>query len=227
MKKKKVVRIFNFSDAVLITKGKEKIAFMQRDSKEFADFGITKNLVTNLGNRIDVFLENATDIEALSDQTGVTKIKDDKAETLRVAIREVMSRAELKYGTAHAKYKKFGTDTLSRQTDADLLITGKRVIRVGNTYLTELAEKGLTPSMLTAITTLCIEFENLVIDLRIKIGDRDVMQENRVEIANGIYATLVSYTNTGQSIWNTSNAAKFNDYVLYNTLTDEPVTPVI
>lgn len=29
MKKKETVRTFNFSDAVLITKGKEKIAFMK------------------------------------------------------------------------------------------------------------------------------------------------------------------------------------------------------
>jgi hypothetical protein len=39
---------------------------------------------------------------------------------------------------------------------------------------------------------------------------------------------LVSYTNTGQSIWTTSNVAKYNDYVLYNTTTgDAPVNPVI
>ena len=29
MKKKEVVRVFNFSDAVLVTKTKEKIAFME------------------------------------------------------------------------------------------------------------------------------------------------------------------------------------------------------
>lgn len=42
-----------------------------------------------------------------------------------------------------------------------------------------------------------------------------------------IYNTLVKYTNTGQSIWASSNVAKYNDYVIYNTPsgTDDPDAP--
>ena len=57
--------------------------------------------------------------------------------------------------------------------------------------------------------------------MKIKIGDRDVMQEDRVEHANSIYAKLVSFTNTGRNIWSTSNVAKYNDYVIYNTTDGE------
>lgn len=221
MKKKEVLRTFNFSDAVLITKGKEKIAFMKRDAAKFDGFGITNTDLDNLENSITNFSEGITDIEALSDQTEVTAIKDAKAEELRVAIRDLMTRVELKFEQGTAKYKKFGTDTLSKQSDAELLITGKRVVRVANTLLTELAEKGVTPAMLTTITTLATEFEELLIDMKIKIGNRDIMQEERVEQANSIYATLVSYSTTGRNIWNTNNVAKYNDYVLYNTPSGE------
>lgn len=221
MKKKEVFRTFNFSDAVLITKGKEKIAFMKRDAAKFDGFGITVAAVTTLENSITAFSDGITDIEALSDQTEVTAIKDAKADELRVAIRDLMTRVELKFEQGTAKYKKFGTDILSKQSDAELLITGKRVVRVANTLLTELAEKGVTPAMLTTITTLSTDFEELLIDMKIKIGDRDIIQEERVELANSIYATLVSYTTTGRNIWNTSNAAKYNDYVLYNTPSGE------
>ena len=133
MKKKEVFRTFNFSDAVLITKGKEKIAFMKRDATKFAGFGITNTNLDNLENSITAFSEGITDIEALSDQTEVTAIKDAKAEELRVAIRDLMTRVELKFDQGTAKYRKFGTDTLSKQSDAELLITGKRVVRVANT----------------------------------------------------------------------------------------------
>lgn len=221
MKKKEVVRVFNFSDAVLVTKTKEKIAFMQRDLAEFVQYGITQADVTALLNSIDAFSESITDVEILSDQTGVTSLKDSKAESLREAIRSIMTRVALKFGTESSKYKKFGTDALARQTDADLFITGKRIVRVGNMFLTELTEKGVTPAMLLNITTLCNDFEDLIIDMKIKMGDRDVMQEERVEVANSIYNILVSYTNTGQSIWTTTNVAKYNDYVLYNTPTAE------
>ena len=200
MKKKEVFRTFNFSDAVLITKGKEKIAFMKRDATKFAGFGITNTDLDNLENSITAFSEGITDIEALSDQTEVTAIKDAKAEEMRVAIRDLMTRVELKFEQGTAKYKKFGTDTLSKQSDAELLITGKRVVRVANTLITELAEKGVTPAMLTTITSLSTDFEELLIDMKIKIGDRDIIQEERVEQANSIYATLVSYTTTGRNI---------------------------
>lgn len=228
MKKKEVIRLFNFADAVLVTKGKEKIAFMRRDAVEFEKFGITNSQVTLLEASIENFADRITDVESLGNQTETTTLKEAKAEDLRVAIRAVMTRVALKFNDTSAKYAKFGTDTLSKQTDADLFMTGKRVVRVANIYLSDLAEKGLTPAMLTAITTLCHDFENLIIDVKIKIGERDIMQEQRVEAANAIYSTLVSYTNTGQSIWTTSNVAKYNDYVLYNTITGEaPITPPV
>jgi hypothetical protein len=221
MKKPSVVRLYRFSDATLVTTGKEKIAFMRRDVAAFTPFGVTAALVTSLETAINVFSNSITDIESVSNQTGVTTNKDTKADQLRVAIRNVMARAELKYGTDSAKYKKFGTEALARQSDSDLLITGKRVVRVGTEFLADLTANGLTAAMLTAITTLCNEFEVLIIDLKIKIGERDIMQEDRVEAGNIIYKTLVQYTTTGLSIWETSDVAKYNDYVIYNTVSGE------
>jgi hypothetical protein len=63
--------------------------------------------------------------------------------------------------------------------------------------------------------------------MKIKIGDRDVMQEERVELANSIYAKLVSYTTTGRNIWSTTNVAKYNDYLVYNTSTGEEQEEIV
>ena len=65
------------------------------------------------------------------------------------------------------------------------------------------------------------EFEALIIDLKIKIGERDIIQEDRVEAGNTICKTLIQYTTTGLSIWETSDVAKYNDYVIYNTVSGE------
>lgn len=108
------------------------------------------------------------------------------------------------------------------------MITGKRVVRVATNFLDALTTRGLTPIMLTAITNLSNDFENAIIDMKIEMGVRDILQEERVETANAIYNTLVSFTNTGQSIWTTSNVAKYNDYVIYNTTTgDAPVVDAV
>lgn len=221
MKKQAVVRLYNFSDATLVIKGKEKIAFMRRDAANFTPFGVTTALVTSLETAIDTFSNSITDIETVSDQTGITVNKEAKADQLRVAIRTVMSRAELKYGTNSAKYKKFGTLALSQQSDSDLLITARRVVRVGAEFLDELTPNGLTDVMLDDIIALSNAFEALLIDQKIKIGERDILQEDRVEAGNNIYKTLMQYTTVGLSIWETTDVAKYNDYVIYNTVSGE------
>lgn len=59
-----------------------------------------------------------------------------------------------------------------------------------------------------------------------KIGERDILQEDRVEDGNEIYSLLIKYTQTGQDIWETSDVAKYNDYVVYNTPSGEESTEV-
>lgn len=221
MRKLNVVRIYKHSDGTLVTKGLEKVAYMLRDKTQFEQYGITTNLMDDLKALIDSFSNRLTDVEALGDQTNVTANKDAKAEELRTAIRDVMARVVLVFPFGTPKYKKFGTDTLSEQSDPDLLLTAKRVVRVGTEFLPDLSANGLTTAMLTAITTLSDEFADLIVNMHIEIGNRDIEQEDRVEAGNAIYTTLVKYTNTGQSIWETSDVAKFNDYVLYNTISGE------
>ena len=225
MKKSEVTRLYKFSDATLVALGREKIAHMHRDIEVFTSFGITIAMVSDLERNIVRFSNSITDIEALSEQTGVTENKINKAEQLRVAIRNVMVRVALKYGPDSAKYRKFGTAALAQLSDPELFITGKRVVRVGTEFLDDLTDQGLTTEMLTNISSLCYEFENLMLDLQVKISERDIIQEDRIEAGNAVYSTLVSYTTTGRAIWETSDVAKYNDYVIYDTVSGE--APVV
>lgn len=222
MKKPNVVRIYKHSDGTLVTKGLEKVAYMLRDKSEFEKYGITTDVINELKTLINSFSNRLTDVEALSDQTQATQNKNAKAEELRTAIRSVMARVILAFPFGTPKYRKFGADTLSEQTDSDLLLTAKRVVRVGTEFLPTLSKHGLTAEILTYITTLNEEFGDLLVDMKIEIGNRDIEQEDRVEAGNIIYTTLVKYTQTGQSIWEALDVAKFNDYVLYNTVSGEP-----
>lgn len=84
--------------------------------------------------------------------------------------------------------------------------------------------------VLIGITKLSSEFNDLIITKELKVGARDIQQEDRVEAGNAIYTTLVSYTKTGQDIWVSKDLAKYNDYEIYNTESgedpDEPQDPV-
>ena len=221
MKKKEAVRLYKFSDATLVTKSLEKIAYMKRDETEFDKYNITAVKREALKSEVEAFSELETDVEALQDQVERTELKDKKAEEIRVNVREVMSSVELVYAVDSAKYKKFGTESLSRQTDSELLITAKRVVRVGTEMLPVLSDHGLTAIEMAKITDLANEFMDLIVDQHLEIGERDIKQEDRVEAGNAIYSILIKYTNLGQAIWIDKDTAKHNDYVMYNTYTGE------
>lgn len=232
MIKKEVTRLYKFSDAQLMLIGNAKIAFMRRDAADFAPFGLTETQFAALETEIEAFSDERTDIESKGNQVQATADKEIKAEELRTAIRAVMTRVALKYGDKSARYRNFGTDALSRQTDADLALTAKRVVRVGKEYLDDLNAQGLTMALLDEITALNSEFKELIVSKELTVGARDIQQEDRVEAGNAIYTTLVSYTKTGQDIWVSKDVAKYNDYVLYNTASgeeepDEPQDPAL
>ena len=218
MKKKEVVRDYNFSDGRLVTIVNEKIAYIRRDEAQFDSYGIKADMVDALERQTNEFSDTATDVELVSDQTDVTTAKDAKAARLQDALRGVMSRVVLKYPVESAKYRKFGTEALSKQSDAELLVIAARVFRVGTEMLPELEEHGLTARMLDDVNDFRGELQQELVDMKLKIADRDIEQESRVEAGNAIYATLIKYTNTGQSIWEASNVAKYNDYVVYDTI---------
>lgn len=211
------MRNYNFSDAKLIEIGNEKIAFMRRDADAFASYGLNETKFSELESKINDFSNLITDIETSNEQVQITQDKEAKGEELRNVIRNVMTRVAQKYGVDSARYANYGTDTLSKQSDADLLVTAKRVVRVGTANLNDLAGEGLQASHLNKITELNDEFNVLLIEQKLKIGERDIQQEDRVEDGNAIYLLLTKYVQTGQDIWESSDVAKYNDYIIYNT----------
>ena len=215
--KQEQTRAYKIEDANLITMSKTKIAYMRRDLVKLAEFGITAAMLTALETQINAFEAFATDRELIGMQELATENKDAKALELRDALEPIRVRAETKYGYGTAKYKTFGIGEISRWDDANLLIVRRRVVRVGTIYLADLAPLGLTAAMLSSLTTICNDFENLIISQGIKIGERDITQEDRVEMGNGIFVQLKNYCRLAKTAWRTLDAAKYNDYLIYDS----------
>jgi hypothetical protein len=215
MKKQKAMRKYTLTDAELILKGKEKISFFRRDKDAFAVFGITETMIAELETDLTVFSNSVTDIEAKNKQMGATQIKNAKAAELRTAIKNVMKRVEFVFGVNTARYKQFDTKAMRQKSDSDLLITAKVVVQAGTIHLQEFARTGLTAAMLNAIMVLCEELEELIHELKDSIWERSYHQENRITAGNMLYAKLVKYASVGFRIWETTSAAKYNDYIIY------------
>ncbi|MDI1255756.1 MAG: hypothetical protein PSV16_06625 [Flavobacterium sp.] len=216
MKKNELVRDYRFTDAVLYIKSKALIGNIQRDQAAFQDFGITSEVLEAFSNSINTFSDMPSDEEGLGSQMTATQQKDAAGEMLKLSIKNVMGRVQLKFGIRSARYKHFGTTKLSTQTDAELLITAKRVVIAGHYFMNELVPYGLTEALLAQLTDLSTEFENLIVQQRMKVGEREIMTEDRILIGNALYKTLSDFANIGTTIWASVSEAKYNDYLIYS-----------
>lgn len=214
MKKSPNKRNYSLSDNELIATSKQKSALIKRDAIEFLEFGITVVAVDGFDADVENFSDMPTDNLAVAYQMEATEIKNEKGEEVRVAIRNVMGRVQLRFGLNSTIYKKFGTEKLAQLSDADLYILGKTVAFIGEEYLTELSENGLTQAILNELENICSAFEKMLINQKVVMGNRTILQENRILAGNKIYKKLLSYLSIGLTIWETKSEARYNDYTL-------------
>ena len=207
--------IFSFSFGRLVIIANEKASFMERDATEFALRGVDAADITAFRDQTEGFdnLETDEEYEGLQNDKGI--IKEENAEILRVAIRKIMTMAENKFGKKSAKVRRFRVFDLSNMNDADLHRCAKRVKRVATEYLTLLEPEGLTALIITDLETKNQRCEDSLEEHADAIADRDEAQEDRVEKANALYTQMEKHCNTGKNIWETTNAAKANDYIIY------------
>lgn len=217
MPKKEVKVKFSFSYGHLIELSEEKIDFMRRDKAEFEGYGITDVEVSSFEDELNNFADLPTDEELEAFQVEQGKIKITTQRVLTDYMRdEIYSRARSLYGDKSAKYRRFGRKKdLENLSDADLQYTARRAIRVCEELLGELSARGLTSEKINQLKTNFKNFNIAEGDHNKAISDRDIATEERIESANLIYDKLVSFCDTGRSIWQSKNEAKYNDYIIY------------
>ena len=212
-----LIRDYSMTDADLCMYVSNLVGFMTRDITEFANWGIDAADITaleTLGNEFEVF---PTDDEFKADVGIATEDKDAEADRLRLGIRNITTRAEIKFGDNSAKYRKFGVIGMNKLNDRDLLVCSRRVVHVGAGYLAELASEGLTQQMLDDLSALAQVFEGSLNALKDAIAERDIKTEERRLKGNDLYSFVVKYCNYGKQIWESVSEAKYNDYVIYQT----------
>lgn len=226
MEKREVVRAYNFADGTLITVCNEKQSFAVRDQAEMTTMGIDAPYLLAFVTEINSFETLPTDEELEGEQIIATENKDADADKVREAVRGIMTRVENKWGVQSGRYRKYETKGLSQMSDSQILVCGRRVVRVATANLVELASEGLTAGIIADLDTKCQSFEDTINIQKNAIADRDIAVEDRIEAGNGLFAKNRRICNAGQNIWHEVDEAKFNDYITYNTPSGEPPMPI-
>lgn len=206
-------RNYNFGDDVLMQKADKLVLTMQRDADAFASRNVDAPRRDEIAKTNQQFKELPTDPELLGLITTATEAKDADSKNLKIKISSVRNMAETKYGKT-GKYKIFNFGELSALSDEDLFRTAKRVVRVGRSVLSDLASEGLTDDLLNEIAELANGFDDKIDKVAEAVENRDIQSQERVRMGNRLWDLMVKYANIGKSLFEFTDEARYNDYVL-------------
>jgi hypothetical protein len=221
------VRDYKFSDARLVEIGLEKIAFAQRDAAELLTVGIDAAWITDLNNQILAFGALPNDEVELGEQMEATEDKDVDIEQVKDKLKELRSAVARAFGEKSNEYKQFNFQGLDKFTDAQVLKQSLVVQGLNVTYAVQLATKGWDAADNTELQTLTNEVVASLQNQSIETGSRDNAQEARVLAGNAVYNLLQNeLCEAGRAYWRTRSAAKYNDYIIYDTPSGGPTPNV-
>ena len=93
-------------------------------------------------------------------------------------------------------------------------VLAKRVIRVSTRLADDLATQGFTTAQLTAITNLAADFDISIDAQQSKMEDRTLAAQQRIMLGNDFYMELIPLGSIGRSLYEDSDEAKYNDYII-------------
>ncbi len=210
-----ISRDYAFSDAELMVFANNLVQILTRDATELADFGVDAAAVTAFQALCTSFENFPQDTFYQADVGVANATKENTRSELIQATRRISNRALAKWGENSAEYKKFGVKGISAMTDKTLLATAFLVAQTAEDYLTALASEGLTQDMIDDYKDLVQLFQDNIAALANAINIRDNKTRDRILLGNQLYTLISKYAIYGKTLWEKTNSAKYNDYIIY------------
>ncbi len=208
---------YNSSMEKVVSKSIEIEACLRRDIADLASRGITIAKLDAMADERAILIaipSNKTEIESA---TKATADRDKKSGEIVLAIRIVRNIAKDAFGPKSATYKAFNVKSLSSLSATTLYMKCGNIVTRANTNLVAMEAKGLTPAMLTNITTLSEELLPLIAAAPVKKTDAILVTAERQTAANNVFDTTKEYCEIGKSCYMDVNKAKYNNYITYDT----------
>ena len=208
-------RNYNMTNGELCMFASNLVNIMTRDLADLATFGVTTETIASFKDLGDSFEVFPSDDFMLGDVMIATEAKNEKKEEIKTMIRQMAARFEAKWGIHSGQYKKLGINGLSEMNDKNLLGVARGVYLSAESFKTQLATFGVTEELLESINDLIAEFEVSQNAQGDAIMARDNKTKERIEMGNQLYQLIVEYCNFGKILYERTDPAKYDDYVIY------------
>ncbi len=219
-----VKRNYNMTDAELCMFTSNLCNTMTRDLSDLSAFGVTAPKIASLKALCDAFEVYPSDEVLSAYVVGATEAKNALADSIKEAIRNMVTRCEIKWGSDSWQEKSLGVKGMNNFIDDALLFASRRVHTQMTAFLSQLADTGLTQDMLDDMDDLNNFYEAAKNEQFTKIAERDSATEERIKKGNELYGYVSTYCDIGKRVYAKTNPAKYDDYVIYTQGSSGPLT---
>ncbi len=210
-----VQRNYNMFDAELCMFTSNLCNFLTRDLNDLSILGLTEDMIDDLKSLGDTFEVFPPDETFVGDLMIATENKNSLRFQLQEIMRTMALRVETKWGANSGKYKRLNPGQISRHID-DIFLTTSRDMHIKmNEYLPDMTNLGLSQDMLDDWADLNEQFELARNAQADAVALRDEKTKERINLGNQVYELVTTYCNFGKRIYEKTNPAKYNDYVIY------------
>jgi hypothetical protein len=210
-------RNYNMTDAELCMFTSNLCITLQRDILSLAPFGISLAKINSLKAIGDAFEVFPSDEVLVAYIIGTTEAKNAKAEEVKESIRNMIMRCQMKWGNGSWQERALTVTGMSEFTDEQLLFAAKRVHAQMTEFLPELGDTGLSQDILDDMADLNQAFEDAKNTQVSKIAERDKKARERIANGNEIYSYVSSYCDIGKRVFEKTDPAAYNAYIIYTT----------
>jgi len=207
---------FSMSYGTLMLKARAVAIFVMRDIAQFAAYNVVADDVTTFLASVEEFEALPTNEGLQEEETLLTEAKEEKIRAIQAAIKEVQTRAAVKFGAQSKKFAMFSLGEFHRIKDSEMQAQVQKFLLHTNMHFDDLETVGLTAAMVTAISDALAEFVTAVEALTVSIAVRDKATEIREKAANAIYEVILDWCTMGKAIWQNESEAYYDDYIIYD-----------
>ena len=201
MAKSEVKRNYNMTDGELAMFTSNLCITLTRDVADLQKFGITTAVIAELKALGDEFENLPIDDFYLGDAKDSTANKLEKMEAVKMYMKEMALRVEMKWGQNSGKYTRLGIIGMNQFTEEKLLINARSAHTLMTELLPELSSQGLTQQILDDFEAANDAFEAARNTQKELTEERDSTAEVRVTKGNELYKLVSMYCEIGKKIY--------------------------
>lgn len=206
-------RIYHMPDADLIQRTDAIAGFAVRDATDFLGRNVDTARISALRAARNDFDNFPTDEELEGAVTAAVSIKNAARKQLEDAVDTIRNMADQAFGGRNL-YSTFGFEGFSELKDNDVLRAAKRIHRVTDTLTAQLMSEGLTPGHVASLQGFITALDLALDGVDAAVADRDIQTQTRIELGNALYTNLSKIGAIGRSLYENTDEARYNDYVL-------------